>query len=447
MTRTQVLPAPAPPVLRPPVHDGELPESCPLPALPDPAFDRFARLARTGLGVPLSLVSLVSQDGQVVPGAAGLPEEQAHVRRHDLRHSVCQTVVRAGRTVAHADVRVVPELDGVPAPGLGLVAYLGAPLRDASGRPVGALCAIDTRVHPWSADEVELLEELATAASSELALRQLLQERRSVVATLQEGMVDRVPSPPGLEVRVRSVPGLDGERVGGDWYDVVVGGDEVAGRFGRVGCLPALTAPCAGPRGAGPEGLVLVLGDVMGHDARASAVMGQLRAMTRTTAWSFPAEGPADVLGRVDRAMAGLGVTSMATCVVARVEEGERGGRRLRWTSAGHPPPVVVLPDGTAEVLPQRPGVPLGVMPEVQRVDSVVDLPAGSVALLYSDGLVERRGRCITESLHLLAEAAGRWAGRPLAELVDGVVREMLGDVGVDDTRDDVALLAVRVLP
>jgi len=441
VVRTSVLPAPAPPAPRAPVHDGELPESCPLPGLPDPAFDRFARLARAGLGVPISLVSLVSRDGQVVPGAAGLPEEHAHVRRHDLRHSVCQTVVRAGRTLAHADVRLVPELDGVPAPGLGVVAYLGAPLRDAGGRAVGALCAIDTRCRPWSAEEVELLEDLAAAASSELALRQLLQDRRTVAATLQEGLADRVASPPGLEVRVRSLPGLDGERAGGDWCDVVVGGDSRA----RAGSSPAGGAPGAGPRRTGPEGSVLVLGDVMGHDARAAAAMGQLRAMTRTTAWSFPDEGPADVLGRVDRAMSGLGVSSMATCVVARVEEGERGARRLRWTSAGHPPPVLVHLDGTAEVLSQQPGVPLGVLPGARRVDCTADLPAGTVALLYSDGLVERRGRCITESLRVLAETAGRWAGRPLAELVDGVVREMVGDVEeATGARDDVAVLAVR---
>ncbi|WP_298991531.1 PP2C family protein-serine/threonine phosphatase [uncultured Pseudokineococcus sp.] len=431
MVRPVVLPAaPAVPVPRPPLAGDELPATWPLPPRPDPAFDRFTRLVRSGLEVPLSLVSLVSREGQAVPGASGLPAGQEDDRRHDLRHSICRTVLRAGRTVVHPDVRLVPELDGVPAPGLGIVAYLGTPLHDATGRVVGALCAMDTRPRDWADDEVAVLEELAAAASSELALRQLLQERRTVVRTLQEGLTDRVVSPPGLEVRVRSLPGLDGERAGGDWCDVVVGGDR-------------------GAAGAGPAGPVLVLGDVMGHDARASAVMGQLRVMARTTAWSFPEDGPSQVLGRVDRAMAGLGVTSMATCVVARVETvpGTRPGaparHRLRWTSAGHPPPLLVRADGSAELLGQQPGVPLGVAPDVERTEAVVDLPPGATVLLYSDGLVERRDACLGARLRHLARAAGRRAGAPLAELVDAVVAEMLDD-DAGRARDDVALLAVR---
>lgn len=432
MVRAVVLPAaPAVPVPRAPVAGDELPATWPLPARPDPAFDRFARLVRSGLEVPIGLVSLVSREGQAVPGAAGLPVGQEDERRHDLRHSICRSVVRARRTVVHPDVRLVPELDGVPAPGLGVVAYLGTPLHDATGRVVGALFALDTQPRDWADDEVAVLEELAAAASSELALRQLLQERRTVVATLQEGLTDRVVSPPGLEVRVRSLPGLDGERAGGDWCDVVVGGDH-----GASG------APPRDP-GAGPDDPVLVLGDVMGHDARASAVMGQLRVMARTTAWSFPDDGPAQVLGRVDRAMAGLGVTSMATFVVARVEAAPRGGHRLRWTSAGHPPPLLVRADGSAELLGQQPGVPLGVAPDAGRTEAVADLPAGATVLLYSDGLVERRGACLSARLRHLARAAGRRAGAPVAELVDGVVAEMLED-DADQARDDVVLLAVR---
>ncbi|WP_322790200.1 PP2C family protein-serine/threonine phosphatase [Pseudokineococcus marinus] len=186
----------------------------------------------------------------------------------------------------------------------------------------------------------------------------------------------------------------------------------------------------------------------MGHDARASAVMGQLRVMARTTAWSFPDESPAQVLSRVDHAMAGLGVTSMATCVVARVETvpGTRPGapvrHRLRWTSAGHPPPLLVRADGSAELLGQQPGVPLGVAPDAERTEAVVDLPPGATVLLYSDGLVERRGACLGARLRHLARAAGRRAGAPLGELVDAVVAEMLDDAG--PARDDVALLAVR---
>ncbi len=422
---------PAPPLARSrPQPAGDLPASTPLPAAPDEAFDRLARLAQAQLHVPMALVTFVSVEEQVAPGGVGIRPEVQESRRFDLRESFCQTVVRSGMPMAWEDVRKVLELAEVVEAADGVVAYAGSPVRGADGRVAGAVCAVDKVARSWTDEELMLLDDLAAAASSELSLRQVLEERRQVTRSLQDAMVAPVVSPRGLEVRVLSTPLADSDPVGGDWCDVVV-----PDRRG----LPV-----------GPEGsvvpAVLVLGDVMGHDARAAGAMGQLRAMVRTTAWSFPHDGPAAVLDRVDRAMAGLGLQTMATCVVARVERSATGRRRLRWSSAGHLPPLLLHPGGTAELLLRPGGVPLGVMPSVERHEHVVDLPEGAGVLLYSDGLVERRDRSISDSLHDLERSATERSGQSLADLLDGLVHDLAGEEG-DGGRvpDDVAALAVRV--
>ncbi|MEJ5946426.1 PP2C family protein-serine/threonine phosphatase [Pseudokineococcus basanitobsidens] len=188
--------------------------------------------------------------------------------------------------------------------------------------------------------------------------------------------------------------------------------------------------------------------------------------MTRTLAWAFE-EPPSQVLGRVDRAMADLHATTLATALLARLEQTEEdartGQRRLRWTSAGHLPPLVLHPDGTAELLPGRSDLLLGVDARSPRRDHTALLPPGSTLVLYTDGLVERRDRTLTTTLEALRTAAVRHAGLGLPELVDALLHDMTrlprdGDVGGAgghgagpqrgrDHDDDVAVLAVRLHP
>jgi len=139
-------------------------------ATPDPALDLFTRLVRASLGVPVALVSLVSADEQVLPGASGLPEPWQTLRATPLSHSVCQHVVRTGQALVIPDTREEPLLAGnLAIPDLHVVAYAGVPLRDASGRVVGSLCAIDTQPRTWSAADLALLTDLAEACSRQLA--------------------------------------------------------------------------------------------------------------------------------------------------------------------------------------------------------------------------------------------------------------------------------------
>ncbi|GAA4323232.1 hypothetical protein GCM10023162_30080 [Klenkia terrae] len=190
---------------------------------------------------------------------------------------------------------------------------------------------------------------------------------------------------------------------------------------------------------------MLAIGDVTGHDIVAAATMGQLRSILRGYGVDRD-EVPSQTLRRLDRAMTALRIDTLATVLLARVEQtdsAERAGlRRLRWSSAGHPPPVLVHDDGRTEVLWRAADPLLGLGTEPARHDHVVALPPGSTLLLYTDGLVERRREDLDAAIAALAAQLGRLHHLPLDELLDEVVAT--ADQGGDD---DVVVLAVRLHP
>ena len=170
--------------------------------------------------------------------------------------------------------------------------------------------------------------------------------------------------------------------------------------------------------------------------------MAQVRNVLRGVAQTLQAP-PAEVLGALDSALARLGVDTMASAVVCQVRPAQTGassgGVRLRWSNAGHPPPLLVHPDGT-RFLAERPELLLGVDPARPRSDREVVLPPGSTVVLYTDGLVERRGQTLDDGMaHLRGVAAGLHALPP--ERLCDVLLERLAT----GAEDDVALLAVRV--
>jgi serine phosphatase RsbU (regulator of sigma subunit) len=191
---------------------------------------------------------------------------------------------------------------------------------------------------------------------------------------------------------------------------------------------------------------VLVIGDVMGHDIEAAAAMGQVKTLVRGIAFDR-LEEPAGVLRRVDHALVGLAVPAMATALVCRIEQTQderaAGMRRLRWSTAGHPDPMMLRPDGTVDDLVAPVGPPLGIGWLGPRSDGVVEMPEGSTLLLFTDGLFERRGIPLDEGRERVREVLARSAGLPLDALCDRLLVEMLGK-GVED---DVAVLAVRAHP
>jgi serine phosphatase RsbU (regulator of sigma subunit) len=137
---------------------------------------------------------------------------------------------------------------------------------------------------------------------------------------------------------------------------------------------------------------------------------------------------------------------TMATAAIARIEQTaeERAAAvtRIRWSNAGHPPPLVIHADGRVEQLTTpRAELMLGVDPATPRTESVLPVRRGSTLFLYTDGLVEGRDLPLDEGIARLTAALAELAGRPLAELCDEVV-ERLRPAGL---QDDVALVAVRL--
>ncbi|PPK93391.1 PAS domain S-box-containing protein [Kineococcus xinjiangensis] len=142
-----------------------------------PALDRLTGLASRLLGAPVTLVSLVDADRQCFVSEVGLTGSLAEERGTPLTHSYCRHVVDTGETLVAPDAREHPLLRGNPAiADYDAIAYLGVPVRTPGGQVLGSLCALDTEPRNWTAADVALLEDLAAAASSEIAARLAAQE-------------------------------------------------------------------------------------------------------------------------------------------------------------------------------------------------------------------------------------------------------------------------------
>ena len=232
----------------------------------------------------------------------------------------------------------------------------------------------------------------------------------ALVTRLQHGLLTDPPPVAGLDMAVRYLPAVRRAQVGGDWYDA----------------FPL------------PDGdTMLVIGDVAGHDVAAAATMAEARGVLRGIAQSRDL-GPAEVLRCLDAALGRLGDDTLITAVVATV--GHRPeGMLLRWSNAGHPPPALLHADDGACLLEKVPEPLLG-LGVGHRQEHEVVLHAGDTLLLYTDGLVERRGTPIDEGFAWLAGTLPGFAGRPLAELCDALLHDTS-----ERREDDVAVLAVRV--
>jgi serine phosphatase RsbU (regulator of sigma subunit) len=291
----------------------------------------------------------------------------------------------------------------------------------ARGRTLGALSVYRSADRPPAdADDVATAREVAGRVALALDNARLYEQQRRLAEGLQRSLLTAPPEPDHAEIVVRYRPAMEVAQVGGDWYDAFLQ-----------------------PSGA----TVVVIGDVVGHDTAAAAAMGQLRGMLRGIAYRAGL-GPAAVLTDLDAAIEGLGMGTMATAAIARVEataeERAAGTARLRWSNAGHPPPLLIHPDGSVEELSgARSELMLGVDPTTSRTDSVVSVRRGATLLLYTDGLVEGRDLPLDDGIARLREALAELADRPLAELCD----EVIDRLRPEGLQDDVALVAVRLHP
>lgn len=247
-------------------------------------------------------------------------------------------------------------------------------------------------------DQVEALERLRTSE----------RRQREAAVTLQRSLLPQeLEQPDDLRVAATYLPGGTDAAVGGDWYDVITLG---AGRT------------------------ALVIGDVMGRGVRAAAVMGQLRTAVRAYArLDLP---PHEVLQLLDGLAAEIDANQIATCVYA-VHDPNEGC--LAYASAGHVPILVRDPEGTVRVATEHTGPPLGTGGWLHTSGSL-PLPPGATAVLYTDGLIERRDADIDEGVTALEQAFAGASGSP-----DIICDRLLRALGIsEDHDDDVALLVCQ---
>jgi PAS domain S-box-containing protein len=357
------------------------------------------------------------------------PEVEEYVRAMVAvmtEEAAARTVAVTGRPVLMPVVDWEHVTRVLPDPGvrerfarLGAASSVVVPLV-ARGQTLGAmgLFAREER-GPLGEAEVDTAVEIGRRAGLALHQARLYGQQRELADALQRSMLTDPPQPDHSEIVVRYVPAAEGAEIGGDWYDAFLQ------RGGTT---------------------VLAIGDVVGHDTRAAAAMGQVRGLLRGISYSSGGS-PAAVLSELDRAVQGLALNTMATALVAHLErapDDEAGRMLLRWANAGHPPPVLLASDGSVVLLDgKQADLLLGVAPETVREDHVAVLAPGSTVLLHTDGLVERRDRDIDEGTEQLLQVLGQCAGLPLDELCDRVLEQMF----LPGAEDDVAILAVRLRP
>ncbi|MHA6765363.1 GAF domain-containing SpoIIE family protein phosphatase [Streptacidiphilus sp. PAMC 29251] len=304
---------------------------------------------------------------------------------------------------------------------LGIASAVCLPLTGARG-PVGVLALGWNTPHQVDLTEASVLTSIAGYTAQALERAVFLDERIQVAHQLQRAMLSALPVVPGLELAALYRAASSADMVGGDWYDAFP--------------LPHATADR-------PSGLAITVGDITGHDIHAAALMGQIRSMLRQAALIHNGHGPAAALTALEHACRTLPLEASGTLVHAHLHPDPAGrGWDLTWTNAGHPPPLLLRPDGTVRRLNDH-GVLLhyGFHPGTRR-DHRLLLAPGSTLLLYTDGLIERRGQDLDIAITRTAELlAGADPAVPLPELLG----QLADRITAPESDDDVVLLALRI--
>ena len=211
---------------------------------------------------------------------------------------------------------------------------------------------------------------------------------------------------------MRYQPADEQAYVGGDWYDSFVCDD------GR---------------------LTIAIGDVSGHDQEAAVVMAQIRNLLRGIAYTLH-RSPSLILSELDRCLFGLGLATVASVLLAQLEpDPGRQSHTLHWCNAGHPPPVLLAPDGSARLLQSSPELLLGVVPTASRTDHYIKLEPQSSVVLFTDGLIERHRPAASRNPESLIEVLAGHQHLSAEQLCDHLLAHF-GDTG----DDDVALTVIR---
>ena len=293
----------------------------------------------------------------------------------------------------------------------GVESLLGVPLL-VGDEVLGVLYVATRSRRRFSEGDASFLQLVGDRVALAVERTRLFEDERQIAETLQRSLLgDVLPVIPDASMAVRYVPGRAGMEVGGDWYDVI------DLRDGRVG---------------------LAIGDVVGRGLRAASLMGRLR--TALQAYALDGHNPAGVLERLHHLLEGQAKDAIATVLYLVLDADKR---TVEIANAGHLPPLVRDEDGTTRYLPIGQSPPLGAVPYARFEQRQATIEPGSTLILYTDGLVERRGESLHAGLEALRRAVEAGPDRPEA-LCDAAIAR-LEDAG--ELEDDVALLAFKLEP
>ncbi|MEU5211640.1 SpoIIE family protein phosphatase [Streptomyces sp. NPDC020742] len=352
------------------------------------------------------------------------PENPAVAEAGGMRNLLAslERVVATGRRDAMALQRYDVEAPGRP--GVFEERYwspVNTPVLDAEGRVLLVVHRVEEVTEIVRAgvrmprDRERMEAELYTRAQELQEVNDWLRashaRERQVAVALQAAMLPRPRPVAGHRAAVRYQPAISALNVCGDWYDL----SELPG-----------------------DRMAVAVGDVVGHGLDAACVMGQLRSALSAAA--RVARGPAqalEVLGIYARSVAGAESTTAVQALI------DWRAHTLTYSSAGHPPPALAHPDGTVELLDAATDPPLGARPDhVERPEAQVSFTEGAVLVLYTDGLIERRGEDIDVGLARLAGSLARHREADAEALADRLLAELLPPGGATD---DTALVVIRL--
>ncbi|WP_051722351.1 SpoIIE family protein phosphatase [Streptomyces albus] len=305
-------------------------------------------------------------------------------------------------------VRVFPES---PPPDEMFHAWAFLPLI-VSGRPVGTCVVGYEEPHPFPSEERAALTSVSGLLAQALDRAQLYEAKHRLAQGLQQSLLPQsLPPMKGrLDIAARYASATHGMDIGGDFYDLIRLDPVTAGAF---------------------------IGDVQGHNVTAAALMGQVR--TAVHAHASVGAPPDEVLTRANRLVTDLDPGLFTSCLYAHLDLFRH---RALLASAGHLPPLLHIPGQGTEILQVPPGLLLGIDSEARYEVAEVAVPAGSLLVLYTDGLVETPGKDIGLSVAALAERVTALADlERLDDIADALVQPV-GDGG--QRADDVALLLLR---
>jgi putative methionine-R-sulfoxide reductase with GAF domain len=285
-----------------------------------------------------------------------------------------------------------------------IVSVLGVPMIHA-GQVIGVLYIGARTTRRFSSDDIELLQLVADRASLATRARLSRLDRAATVALQRSLLPARPPRVPGLDVAARYVPGTE-VGVGGDWYDLF------ALPSGHIG---------------------IVIGDVAGSGLRAAVVMGRIRSALR--AYALETIDPADVLTRLDRKVQVFEPGAMATVIYAVLDPTRT---TVTLSSAGHLQPIIARSHHRTQLVEIKPDLPLGAYRDAARHQIRIPWTTGACLFLFTDGLVERRGQPITDSITTLVAAI---TCAPADTMCAAAMAALLNDRAATD---DIAVLAVR---